>query len=165
MNIGSPAFQIEVRNFADVLSLLRTGREAILLDWVGRVRENSDVPAGAVLPVPVLLDHVPQLYDAILDRLEINRDRADAEYFATVHGFGRRVDGYDVVEAVAELAMFRRAVWAHLSAVAARPAGAYAAMELIDGMIDRAVLASVRAFLDPSAQKLERRAEGRDAAG
>lgn len=165
MNIGSPAFQVEVRDFADVLALLRSGREAILVDWLQRVRENADVQADAALPAPVLLDHVPQLFDAMLDRLEVNRDRADAEYFATVHGFGRRVDGYGVVESVAELAMFRRAVWAHLSAVSARPAGAYAAMELIDGMIDRAVLASVRAFLHPSARMLERRAEERSAAG
>lgn len=163
MNIASPAYRVEIRDIADVLALLRAGREAILVDWLERVRQNSDVPMGAALPAPVLLDHVPQLFDSILDRLLVNRDRSDAEYFATVHGFGRRVDGYDLVESVAELAMFRRAVWAHLSTAGARPAGAYAVMEIVDGMIDRAVLASVRAFLDPSARRLERRAEERAA--
>jgi hypothetical protein len=61
--------------------------------------------------------------------------------------------------------MFRRAIWAHLAATGARSEGAYAAMEMIDGMIDRAVLASVRAFTDPDARMLERRAEIREVAG
>ena len=39
----------------------------------------------------------------------------------------------------------------------ARIAGAYAAMEQIDGMVDRAVLSSLTAFMDPNARMLERR--------
>ena len=35
--------------------------------------------------------------------------------------------------------------------------GAYAAMERIDGMVDRAVISSLRAYLDPGARMLERR--------
>lgn len=165
MNIGSPLHRIEVKDFTDILSILRAGRDAILLDWTERVRANAAVESGRALSDPVLRDHVPQLFDAIVDRLHFNRDRADAEYFAAVHGFGRRVDGYDLEECVAEFTMFRRAVWAYFSAVRARPEGAYAAMEVIDGMIDRAVLASLRAFTNPDARMLERRATLRDAAG
>jgi hypothetical protein len=162
MNIGASLFRIEVKDVGDVLSILRAGREAILQDWIRRVRENAVVLADQALADPVLLDHVPQLFDAILDRLHFNRDRADAEYFAAVHGFGRRVDGYAVAESVAEFVMFRRAIWAHLTAAGARPEGAYAAMEVIDGMIDRAVLSSLHAYLDPAARMLERRVETRD---
>ncbi|HEU0055460.1 MAG TPA: hypothetical protein VFQ39_19870, partial [Longimicrobium sp.] len=108
---------------------------------------------------PLLLDHIPQLFDAILDRLEIDRPREDAEAFATVHGFTRRISGYNVVETVLELLMFRRAIWSYLIAVGARVDGAYAAMEQIDGMVDRAVLSSLSAFLDPTARLLERREE------
>jgi hypothetical protein len=165
MNIGPSLYRIEVKDFTDILGALRSGRDAIIVDWIERVRENATVETGRRLSDPVLLDHVPQLLDAILDRLLLNRDRADAEYFAALHGFGRRVDGYDLAENVAELAMFRRAIWAHLAATGARSEGAYAAMELIDGMIDRAVLASVRAFTDPDARMLERRAEVREVAG
>ncbi len=165
MNLGPSLYRIEVKDFTDILGALRSGRDAIIVDWIERVRENAAVQTGRRLSDPVLADHVPQLFDAILDRLQLNRDRADAEYFAAVHGFGRRVDGYDVEENVAELAMFRRAIWAHLSATGARSEGACAAMEMIDGMIDRAVLASVRAFTDPDARMLERRAEIREAAG
>jgi hypothetical protein len=165
MNIGPSLYRIEVKDFTDILGALRSGRDAIIVDWIERVRENASVETGRRLSDPVLLDHVPQLFDAILDRLLLNRDRADAEYFAALHGFGRRVDGYDLAENVAELAMFRRAIWAHLAATGARSEGAYAAMEMIDGMIDRAVLASVRAFTDPEARMLERRAEVREVAG
>ncbi|HEV2150340.1 MAG TPA: RsbRD N-terminal domain-containing protein [Longimicrobiaceae bacterium] len=164
MNIGASLYDIEVKDVGDVLPVLRAGREAILLEWVQRVRENAAVVAGRALPDPILLDHVPQLFDAIVDRLQFNRNRADAEYFAAVHGFGRRVDGYDVAESVAELSMFRRAIWTHLSAVGTRPEGAFAAMQVIDGMIDRVVLVSLRAFLNPDARMLERRAAARDAA-
>lgn len=163
MNIGASLYRIEVKDFGDVLLALREGRDAILQDWIQRVRENAAVVTGQALADPILLDHVPQLYDAILDRLQFNRDRADAEYFAAVHGFGRRVDGYDVAESVAELTMFRRAIWAHLLS-GARPDSGFAAMDVIDGMIDRVVLASLRAFLNPDARMLERRAEVRDAA-
>jgi len=147
-------------NIAEILELLRRGREEILADWVDRVRDNSAVQKGQALSDPLLLDHMPQLYDAILDRMDANRSREDAEQFAAVHGFTRRLTGYDVIETVVELLMFRRSIWAYLTAVDAGVAGAFATMERIDGMVDRAVIASLRAFLDPGARMLSRRPIG-----
>lgn len=149
----------EIRDLGDTVDLLRGGRETVLRDWVERVRDNQAVQAGQTLTDPLLLDHIPQLFDAILDRLQINRPREDAEQLATIHGFARRLSGYNIAETVLELLMFRRAIWAHLTAVATQPAGPFAAMEQIDGMVDRAVLASLTAFLDPTARILERRAD------
>lgn len=149
----------QLRQLDGAVELLREGREAVLRDWVERVRANQAMVTGQALSEPLLLDHVPQLFEAILDRLAINRSREDAEQFATVHGFARRLSGYNVAETVLELLMFRRAIWAHLTAVGARVEGAYAAMEQIDGMVDRAVLASLNAYLDPAAAMLEREAE------
>ncbi len=143
-----------------VVALLRAGHTDILKDWLDRVRDNRAIEAGQVLSDPVLLDHIPQLFDAILDRLEINRPREDAEQFAAVHGFTRRVSGYDVVEAVIELLMFRRSIWNYLTTVDAPVEGALAAMERIDGMVDRAVITSLRAFLDPGARMLGRQPAG-----
>lgn len=154
--------QTAVKGFDRVVEILRLGREEILRDWMDRVRDNRALETGQVLSDPVLLDHMPQLLDAILDRLEINRSRAEAEQFAAVHGFTRRVSGYDVVEAVIELLMFRRAIWNHLTAVDAPIEGAYATMERIDGMVDRAVITSLKAFLDPSARMLVRQMPGLD---
>ncbi len=154
----------EIRDLSDAVEQLRNGRETVLRDWMERVRANQAMVTGQALSEPLLLDHVPQLFDAILDRLEINRSREDAEQFAMVHGFTRRLSGYNIAETVLELLMFRRAIWAHLTAVGApveAPVeGAYAAMEQIDGMVDRAVLASLTAFLDPSATLLEREVGG-----
>jgi hypothetical protein len=150
----------EVRSLGDVTAILRDGREELLRDWVDRVRDNTAVQTGQTLSEPLLLDHMPQLFDAIVDRLDINRPREDAEQFAAIHGFARRLSGYNVAETVLELMMFRRAIWAHLTAVGARVEGAYAAMEQIDGMVDRAVLSSLQAFLDPNARMLERRGDG-----
>jgi len=146
----------EARDLSGAVEQLRNGRETVLRDWMERVRANQAMVTGQALSEPLLLDHVPQLFDAILDRLEINRSREDAEQFAMVHGFTRRLSGYNIVETVLELLMFRRAIWAHLTAIGASVEGGYAAMEQIDGMVDRAVLASLNAFLDPSATLLER---------
>lgn len=146
----------EIRDLSSAVDQLRVGREAVLRDWVERVRANQAMSTGQALAEPVLLDHMPQLFDAILDRLEINRSREDAEQFATVHGFTRRLTGYNIAETVLELLMFRRAIWSHLTAVGARVEGAYAAMEQIDGMVDRAVLSSLNAYLDPNAAMLQR---------
>ena len=147
----------EARELGDVVEVLRAGRSEILQDWIDRVRDNTAVQRGQTLSDPLLLDHLPQLFDAILGRLEISRSREDAEQAAAVHGFTRRISGYDIVETVIELLMFRRSIWAHLTAVDAPASGAYSAMERIDGMVDRAVISSLRAFLDPGARILERR--------
>lgn len=145
-----------------VVEILRLGREEILQDWLNRVRDHRAHEPGQLLSDPVLLDHMPQLLDAMLDRLEINRSRAEAEQLAAVHGFTRRISGYDVVEAVIELLMFRRAIWNHMTAVDAPVEGAYATMERIDGMVDRAVITSLKAFLDPSARMLVRQVPALD---
>ena len=145
------------KDIGGTLETLRNGRSEILRDWVDRVRDNRAIKSGEALSDPLLLDHIPQLFDAILDRMAVNRSREDAEQFAAVHGFTRRITGYDIVETVIELMMFRRSIWAHLTAVEAAVPGAYVAMERIDGMVDRAVISSLRAYLDPGARMLERR--------
>ena len=150
----------EAKGLSDAVDVLRGGREAVLRDWVERVREHQAMQTAQPMSEPLLLDHMPQLFDAILDRLEIDRPREDAEAFAAVHGFTRRLSGYNIVETVLELLMFRRAIWSHLVAVGARTDGAYAAMEQIDGMVDRAVLSSLTAFLDPAARILEHGQDG-----
>jgi 2-C-methyl-D-erythritol 4-phosphate cytidylyltransferase len=143
-----------VEDIDEIVVLLQAGRDEILRDWLDRVRDNRAVEAGQALSDPLLLDHVPQLFDAMLDRLAINRSRDDAEQWAAIHGFARRLTGYDVVETVIELLMFRRAIWTQLTAVEAPVQAAYLAMERIDGMVDRAVITSLKAFLDPGARML-----------
>lgn len=140
-----------------VVEMLRSGREVILSDWVERTRDNTAVKADVALSDPLLLDHLPQLFDAILDRLEKNRPRKETEQFAAVHGFTRRISGYDQLETTIELMMFRHAIWSYLLAANAPPEQALAAMEAIDGMVDRAVISSLRAFLDPGAGMLVRK--------
>jgi hypothetical protein len=145
-----------------IVGLLRSSRDEVLRDWLDRVRDNRAVEAGQTLSDPLLLDHVPQLYDAMLDRMEVNRAREDSEQLAAIHGFTRRVTGYDVIETVIELLMFRRAIWAQLTAMDAPIEGAYEAMERIDGMVDRAVITSLKAFLDPAARMLIRQVADAD---
>jgi hypothetical protein len=154
----------EAEAIEQVVHMLRVGRQEILKDWLDRVRDNRAVAAGQSLSDPLLLDHIPQLFDAILDRLEVNMSRQEAEQWAAIHGFTRRITGYDVVETVIEQLMFRRAIWAYLTAVDAPVPALLTAMERIDGMIDRAVITSLKAFLDPAARMLVRRETEADTA-
>lgn len=147
----------EAEEIEQIVRLLRAGRNEILKDWLDRVRDNRAVEAGQTLSDPLLLDHVPQLFDAMLDRLEINMSRQEAEQWAAIHGFTRRITGYDVIETVVEQLMFRRAIWSYLTAVDAPMPALLTAMERIDGMVDRAVITSLKAFLDPAARMLTRR--------
>jgi hypothetical protein len=147
----------ESKDVRDIVEILRDGRSEVLNDWIDRVRDNAAVQSGQTLSDPLLLDHIPQLFDAILGRLELNRSREDAEQFAAVHGFTRRITGYDIVETVIELLVFRHAIWAHLTAVNAPIDGSYVAMERIDGIVDRAIISSLRAYIDPGARILRRR--------
>lgn len=142
-----------------VVAAIRAGRTEILNDWMERVRFNRAVETDRALTDPLLLDHMPQLLDAMLDRLEVNRPRAEAEQFAAVHGFTRRLAKYDVVETVIELLMFRRAIWVYLGGTDAPVNEAYTAMQRIDGMVDRAVVVSLKSFLDPAAGMLGRQDE------
>jgi hypothetical protein len=156
----------EIHGVQEIADALRSGRDDILRDWITRVRDNTAIKSGESLTDPLLLDHLPQLFDAIIDRLDANRPREEAEQYAAVHGFTRRITGYDVLESVIELLVFRHAIWAHLAAVDAPLAGAVAAMERVDGMVDRAVISSLRAFLDPGARMLPRNdGVGSDGAG
>jgi hypothetical protein len=147
----------EANDLAIVIEALRSGRDTILQDWVGRTRDNAAITSDEPLSDPLLLDHLPQLFDAIIDRLEANRPRAEAEQFAAVHGFTRRISGYDLLETTIELMMFRHAIWAHLLARNLASGHCLSAMEAIDGMVDRAVISSLRAFLDPGAGMLVRK--------
>jgi hypothetical protein len=147
-----------------VVKLLQRIRDDILSDWVERVRENRAVRTGRSLSEPLLLDHVPQLFDSMISRLDVNRSREETEQWAAIHGFSRRVTGYDVVETAVELSMLRRSMWNVLTASDAPMAGVFAAMERIDGMLDRALITSLQAFLDPSARMLIRRGPEEEAA-
>ena len=69
-----------------------------------------------------------------------------------------------MLESIIEMMMFRHAIWSHLLAVSPRMEGAFVAMENIDGMVDRSVVASLRAFLDPGAKMLVRKAESSEPA-
>jgi len=137
-----------------VLAVLRASREEILEGWIERVRRNRAVEAGQELPDPVLLDHVPQIFDAILDRLVLGRSRNEAEQFATIHGFARRTGGYDPLEVVIEFFMLRRCLWNFLLSECEKPSLVLSAMDLIDGLLDRAVVASLQAHADPNATQL-----------
>jgi len=146
----------DVQDFDSVVAMLRSHRDEILRDWLERVRDNRAIETGQMLSDPVLLDHMPQLFDSMLDRMEMGRTRDEAEQLAAVHGFARRVSGYDVVESVVELLMFRRAIWTQLGALETSAQGGLAVMERVDGMVDRAVITSLKAFLDPSARMMMR---------
>lgn len=143
-----------------LLAQLRAELPTIVANWMERVRENQLARTARQLEEPLLRNHVPQLLEAILQWVE-DGQREEIEQYAAVHGFTRRVSRYDVVETVLELMMLRRALWEQL-AQHVPWTGPVALMARVDGLLDRASLVSLQAFLDPNAQVLERAGSDRD---
>jgi signal transduction histidine kinase len=93
--------------------LLRDQRDAIVAEWIRRVR---DVPDATNVPEPVLKDNVPQIIDEIaecLDRRGGCRPGLDA--LPTLHALDRYKIGFDIRSVLTEYRMLRQVIltWIH----------------------------------------------------
>ncbi len=96
--------------------LLKARREQLLSNWTRRVVEDPRVPEAGRLAEPDLRDHLPQLLDEVILRLEtINGGEASGREIggsssAREHARQRGALGYRLTEALRELSHFRAAV-------------------------------------------------------
>lgn len=121
---------------ADLATFLRSERDAIIAEWLVRVRA---LPAAEGMPEPVLLDNIPQILDELAEALE----RADADHQAldalpSHHALARYRVGFDVRSVVAEYQLLRRVILERLAA-------ATETLQLHDAL-DRAIADAVDHF-------------------
>lgn len=131
---------------SQLAAFLRSHRGPILDAWHQAVRDR---PAARGLSMESLLDHIPDLLDAIADTGEAYMDDPRARLStdtAERHALERLTEGLDLTQVVVELAVLRDcilAVWdAERSPGAARPE-----VRFLNRSVDRAITASVERYI------------------
>jgi PAS domain S-box-containing protein len=125
---------------------LRSRRDLILKRWQEAVQDR---PASQGLSRRALIDHLPQLLDAIAETGELNvtdqRARIDTET-AERHALERLSEGFDLSQVVVELAVLRDCIleaWDEERA----PGAARPEVRFLNRSVDRAVGASVDQYV------------------
>jgi PAS domain-containing protein len=127
---------------SQLAEFLRTHRDAILERWRAAV---EDRPASQGLSLDALIDHIPDLLDAIADtgeeHLADGSARLDTET-AERHALERLAEGLDLSQVVIELAVLRDCilqVWDKERA----PGAARPEVRFLNRSVDRAIAASI----------------------
>lgn len=127
---------------SELAEFLRTHRDAIVERWRAAVEER---PAAQGLSLEALIDHIPDLLDAIAETGEAHladgRARLDTET-AERHALERLAEGMDLSQVVIELAVLRDCilqVWDKERA----PGAARPEVRFLNRSVDRAIAASI----------------------
>jgi signal transduction histidine kinase len=136
------ADQLADHSPSQLAEFLRTDRDAILESWRAAI---EDRPASQGLSMEALIDHIPDLLDAIADTGEAHvvdsRSRLDTET-AERHALERLAEGMDLSQVVIELAVLRDCilqVWDRERA----PGSARPEVRFLNRSVDRAIAASI----------------------
>ncbi len=140
----------------ELAELLRTRRQALMTHW--RERVTALRPAGA-LDRSALIDHVPQLIDALAEML---LSAGDGELPQPVpgaprHGVTRLHDGYDIDDVVAELSILRTSVLLLADESGLPTKGR--ALRVFDAALDQLIGDAVAGFAAAAAAMLGRQQE------
>lgn len=127
---------------SQLAEFLRSHRDAILAKWRSAV---ADRPTSQGLTLEALIDHIPELLDAIAETGEAHlvdsRSRLDTET-AEQHALTRLGEGLDLSHVVIELAVLRDCileVWDQERA----PGAARPEVRFLNRSVDRAIAASI----------------------
>lgn len=125
-------------------SYLVTKKEAILAEWLERVRADSSIIPADTLNTIALKNHLPEIFDDLIDTLRRYGNETVAEQAvkdAEQHGATRLRQGYQLPEMLRELK--------HLRAVLIYHARAFEDLNPDDGMAARIFISTtLHAFLD-----------------
>lgn len=139
-------------------AFLRAHKHELLARWEAQVRA---MPIARGLSGPALLDHIPQLFEHIvelLDTLALGGTPELPRWTAESHALQRLDEGFDLSQVVAEYAALRACIL-DLLEKAQVPAGEMAGLVLLNRAIDQAIAASVEHFMaarDRTLQALDR---------
>ncbi len=98
---------------------LRSKKEAIISEWMGRVQVDPYIVSSDTLNHDALKNHLPLIFDDLTDTLRRYGSKSvanQATYDAENHGAARFRQGYELPEMLRELKHFRATVIYHLRA-------------------------------------------------
>lgn len=104
--------------FERLSALLKERKNLICGEWLDAVHRDKEIRSSERTPEPLLIDHVPELLDQLVELLvDPYRDTVatqEAVLDAQEHGVQRFEQGYDLGEMLQELAIFRSTIIAHM---------------------------------------------------
>jgi two-component system phosphate regulon sensor histidine kinase PhoR len=130
------------QNVHQLVTLIRTQREALLDRWREQVRQ---LPGAAGLDAPTINDEVPQLLDNLTEALDIGNEYGETNAaISAEHGLLRWQAGFDVTEVVAEYNILRQC----LQDAAERDGIILSGktLHIINAVFDEAIGKAVKAF-------------------
>ena len=147
-----------VENVVKLAALVKRDREELLADWRGQIRE---LPSAKDLDTPTLTDHIPAFLDelsaAFLRVVDTTIPETLLETTPPEHGRQRFVDGFDIVEVVAEYNILRGCIHdlaeRHGMSLSGR------AFHILNRVFDGAIGVAVQTFATRQALEVQRRRE------
>lgn len=149
---------MNVQELERLAQLIRDNAGTLLATWREEVRK---LPSAQHLSIPTLNDHIPALLEELADAFESRTDvsitDALTEGTPPAHGEQRLVDGFDIVEVVAEYNILRGCV--HDLAVANKLNLAGNAFHILNRVFDGAIGLAVESYATQRAQEVQHRRE------
>ena len=147
-----------VENLTKLADLIASERETLLAEWRRQIRE---LPSAKRLDTPTLNDHIPAFIDelAIAFRHVLDESISDQLIEATPpeHGRQRFVDGFDIVEVVAEYNILRGCIH---DLAERHGLGLFGrAFHILNRVFDSAIGLAVQTFAVRQALEVQRRRE------
>ena len=146
------------RELAHLAQLIRREAGTLLATWREEVRK---LPSARHLSTPTLNDHIPALLEELAEAFETRTDMSitDAlnEGTPPTHGEQRVVDGFDIVEVVAEYNILRGCV--HDLAVANELQLEGNAFHILNRVFDGAIGLAVESYAAQRAKEVQQRRE------
>ena len=103
-----------------LIDYLRSRRETVTQVWLHAVQTSPDFTTPDRIPVPQLVDHLPDLYDSLLECLQGEQAGEAADADARTHGRVRWQQEFRIDELLRELLLFRRVVMKEIDACLAQ---------------------------------------------
>lgn len=138
--------------------LIRQEAGTVLATWRAEVRK---LPSAVDLSVPTLNDHVPALIEELAVAFSSNDDETIAEAVNDgsphAHGEQRVLDGFDIVEVVAEYNILRGCIYDLAVNHGLNLTGS--TFHILNRVFDGAIAFAVESFATRSAKEVQRRRE------
>ncbi len=149
---------MSIQNIGKLAPLIEQERDALLSRWREQVRQ---LPSAKHLDTPTLNDHIPLLLDELVTALRLVSDQtipeAMLEGSPPAHGLQRHLDGFDIVEVVAEYNILRGCIHDlaqdHGLALQGKP------FHILNRVLDEAIGLAVQTFATGQALEVQRRRE------
>lgn len=146
------------QNLDTLAALIERERDALLSRWREQVRQ---LPSAKHLDTPTLNDHIPDLLDELISAFRSVSDQTIPEALLEgsppVHGLQRHLDGFDIVEVVAEYNILRGCIQDLAErndlGLNGKP------FHILNRVLDEAIGLAVQTFATQQALEVQRRRE------